>query len=48
MLTLKSLGHLFRRVPAIGHPLNRRDLELFRVPLSTYGAFCRGLWLRSI
>jgi hypothetical protein len=45
----KSLGYLGRWVPTIGHLLDRRDLEFFRVPLSTHGAsFYLELRLRSI
>lgn len=32
----KPLGYLGRWVPTIGHLLDRPDLEVFRVSLSTY------------
>jgi hypothetical protein len=37
----KPLGYLGRWVPTLGHLLDRRDLEFFRVPLSTHvDSFC--------
>jgi len=40
----KPLGYLGRWMPTVSHLLDRRDLEFFRVPLSTHvDSFCTEL-----